>query len=65
MKLKNACQSSMNLFTKNDQNCVVPENIYTPQRRATEIPRRGGSQKDAISEGVGGSFLKSFSRDFE
>ena len=49
MKLKNACQSSMNLFTKN----VVPENIYTPhggQRKfrgeegakKTQFPRRWG-----------------------
>ena len=65
MKLKNACQSSMNLFTKNDQSCVVPENIYTPHGGQRKFRGEGESQKDAISEGVGGSFLKSFSRGFE
>ena len=35
--------------------CVVPKNIHTsPPRRATEIPREEGVQKEAISEGVGG-----------
>ena len=36
--------------------CVVPENIHTPpppRRRAMEVQRGGGVQKEAISEGVG------------
>ena len=33
---------------------VDAENIHSPQRRTTEIPRRKLFQKEAISEGVGG-----------
>ena len=43
MNLKNACQSSMNLFTKNDQNCVIPENIYTPHGGNGNSEARGES----------------------
>ena len=60
---------------KNKIQCVVPENIHTPtpphplqpQRRATEIPRGGGVQKEAISEGLGGGALLTevFSRGSE
>ena len=44
--------------------CVVPENIHTtppphPPLKATEIPRGGGVQQEAISEEVG-SYLQRF-----
>ena len=64
MKLKNACQSSMNLLIKNDQSCVVPENIYTPHGGQRKFRGEGGAKKTQFPRG-GGSFLKSFSRGFE
>ena len=37
--------------------CVVADNIHNPLRRATELPRGGGDvEKEAITEGVGGSY---------
>lgn len=35
--------------------CRVPEDIHIPME-GNRIPRGGGSQKEAISEGVGGTY---------
>ena len=53
MKLKNAFQSSMNLFTKNDQNCVVPENIYAPHGGQRKFRGEGGAKKTQFPRGCG------------
>ena len=53
MKLKNACQSSMNLFIKNDQSCVVPENIYTPHGGQRKFRGEGGAKKTQFPRGWG------------
>ena len=41
------------------QECVVPEDIHIPME-GNRIPRGGGVQKEAISEGVGGYLQRLF-----